>query len=667
MEIRTKLIAAMLVIILLPIICLLLFARVGYRSSNSENIISEINAGADLCANYINDTFKVLVSEAKNTTSISEVRSAVEASLDEDSDWQSLSDTAAAQTIISKTVSSNPAVTSAYLVNRKGIVVASTNTSLIGTEAFDFSTLDSNAMDYNGIGGLSVNSVTNNYSTTLVKRIFSSDNIKIGILYEIIDLSTISEYLSNASRSGNISDYLVDCDGHYFTTSGSISVKSMNQVKEFTNVKDELAPAMNYAGISTQNTVEFSYTYDYVDKNAYVVKISTCGWSLLRLTPQKYINGFVSDTEGSLFVFSIVVAIAASIVAVMFCIRFTEPVKEIIEVIRRKKRGEDNPKVLLEGKDEFTEIARELNELLGSVYENEQRYSTVVAMNDNIIFEVNLKTGLVYISDNFNRKFALRPRDDSIGMSFLYKLKVYKEDAERFNADVTSILQSGSTWEGEYRVLDIYGVFAWTKFKAQKYYDRNDMPSKILGVISDIDKQKKSTMELSKKASYDALTQLYNRQTFMSELRDEIKLSSARGSLDALFFVDLDDFKHFNDEYGHACGDEVLKFVADTIKEITFEKGFGGRMGGDEFLFCLTGLKLIGDAGDAAQELIDTLAEGFDSESSNLHLSIHCSVGISFFRENGNTPAELQEAADAAMYNIKKHGKSNFAFAGSAK
>ena len=184
-------------------------------------------------------------------------------------------------------------------------------------------------------------------------------------------------------------------------------------------------------------------------------------------------------------------------------------------------------------------------------------------------------------------------------------------------------------------------------------------------MLVDIDREKKSAITLIQKANYDQLTSLYNRATFLRTLDEEILLSYSRRSLDALMFIDLDDFKHFNDEYGHKCGDEVLVFVAETIKEITFDKGFGGRLGGDEFVMCLTNLKLIGDAGKAAGEIISILNEGFTSESTQLHLNIHCSIGIAFFRENGANSTELLEAADAAMYKIKKSGKSNYAFAGS--
>lgn len=182
-------------------------------------------------------------------------------------------------------------------------------------------------------------------------------------------------------------------------------------------------------------------------------------------------------------------------------------------------------------------------------------------------------------------------------------------------------------------------------------------------MIADIDREKKSTINLMQKANYDALTQLFNRASFLRSLDEEMRQSESRRSLDALMFIDLDDFKHFNDEYGHKCGDDVLKFVAESIKELTSDRGFGGRLGGDEFVMCLTNLKLIGDAGKVADDMIKTLNAGFKSESTGLQLNIHCSIGIAFFRENGSNPTELLESADTAMYKIKKSGKSNYAFA----
>jgi diguanylate cyclase (GGDEF)-like protein len=136
-------------------------------------------------------------------------------------------------------------------------------------------------------------------------------------------------------------------------------------------------------------------------------------------------------------------------------------------------------------------------------------------------------------------------------------------------------------------------------------------------------------------------------------------------TLDAVMFIDLDDFKGFNDNYSHACGDEVLKFVADTLKEISFERGFAGRFGGDEFVLCLTGLTVFGDSGKVAKDIIDILGKGFDfdHEGTMTHHEVRCSIGIAFLRESGKTVDEIMAAADVAMYDIKKKGKSNYAYA----
>ena len=107
----------------------------------------------------------------------------------------------------------------------------------------------------------------------------------------------------------------------------------------------------------------------------------------------------------------------------------------------------------------------------------------------------------------------------------------------------------------------------------------------------------------------------------------------------------------------------MLKYTADCLKEIVFDKGFVGRFGGDEFVVCLTNLQYFGDPGAISNEIIEALGKGFVSESTDKKLSIKCSIGIAFFNENGKNSEEVLNAADEAMYSIKKHGKSNFAYA----
>ncbi len=170
----------------------------------------------------------------------------------------------------------------------------------------------------------------------------------------------------------------------------------------------------------------------------------------------------------------------------------------------------------------------------------------------------------------------------------------------------------------------------------------------------------------------DSLTHLLNRESFINQLQEELEICAEdEKCLSALMFIDIDDFKMFNDNFSHACGDEVLKFVADTLSNMFIllptTRGvrgeFSGRFGSDEFVVCMTDMDSYGTIGKIAQEILDTLQEGFLSNYANTQLGVSCSIGIAFLRENGKTCEDVIAAADEAMYNIKKHGKSAFAFA----
>ena len=120
----------------------------------------------------------------------------------------------------------------------------------------------------------------------------------------------------------------------------------------------------------------------------------------------------------------------------------------------------------------------------------------------------------------------------------------------------------------------------------------------------------------------------------------------------------MDDFKNFNDQYSHATGDQVLKFVARTISDVTHGFGTAGRYGGDEFIVCVRNID-INEPTRVAQDILNTLRDGFTSDSGE-HLVVNTSIGISIVEDSSMTVDEIIGMADDAMYRIKKSGKSNF-------
>lgn len=388
-------------------------------------------------------------------------------------------------------------------------------------------------------------------------------------------------------------------------------------------------------------------------------------WKLVTIVGRNDISNELNITTGAFSVATTICVIIEILLIVLFVIYFSRPILNIVDVLTKKSRGDQKSRFETDSYDEYGQIGRAFNSMFDDVFESEQRYRTIVEMTNNIVFEINFSKQTVYVSNNFNKRFSFRPKSDDIQDSFFYKLKIHKDDRSRYFADLDHILNAETNFlQGEYRFQNIYGDFAWVLIRATKFFDRDDVPTKLIGVIVDIDREKKDEMRLLQRANFDALTQVYNRESFIKTLANEFELSSVRKYNSFIMFIDLDDFKHFNDDYGHACGDEVLKFTADTLKELVFEKGFAGRFGGDEFVVCVNVPDV--DAAQLAKELIKIMSGGFTSESTGKHLAVNCSIGIAYFNENGKNCEELFSAADEAMYGVKKHGKSNFGFASSS-
>ena len=550
------------------------------------------------------------------------------------------------------------------LINNSGIVVASTaNDSSFGKKLPNYKELLALAVKNGGVSSLSINSDNNKKSPvfTVSKVIYSETNEKVGIVYVMYDSQCLQKYINNIQTDKYTIASLMDAEGNVLEYPFK-TIAHYSNTKNYSAYTDQL----NYLFRTENNTnyIDTLVSDDSGKKSYYASPVGNTGWFLVASTEMA---GLSSQSSSSVSATSTMLCLALLIIVFFVTGSFVKPIRSILSTFSEKQKGNTSARFDESRKDEFSIINHSFNTMLDNISESEQRYRTIVEMTNNITFEINYKKNTVFVSKNFNKKFSFRAKDDSLKESFIYKVRVHKDDKDRYLNDMDRILGPKANFiQGEYRIKSIYGDFIWVMIKATKFFDRNEAPSKIIGVIVDIDREKKSEMHLLQRANYDNLTQLYNRESFLKAVTDRLSASLYKKSLDAVMFIDLDDFKYFNDEFGHACGDEVLKFVADTLKEITFERGFAGRFGGDEFVACVTDFALFGDAGKVAQEIIDILGNGFISESTNKRLYIKCSIGIAFLHESGKTTNEVIAAADEAMYNIKKHGKSSYAYAKSA-
>ncbi len=158
----------------------------------------------------------------------------------------------------------------------------------------------------------------------------------------------------------------------------------------------------------------------------------------------------------------------------------------------------------------------------------------------------------------------------------------------------------------------------------------------------------------------DVLTGLGNRLYLMDSVPCWLHDARASKQQVAVCFLDLDGFKQVNDTFGHKVGDQLLKKVAERLLECVPQQDGVVRLGGDEFVLVLRNVC----SRDGLSELLRELIASVNSPASieGRECSVGVSVGVSFFPEDGATLDELVQAADDAMYGVKRGGKNNFSF-----
>jgi len=176
------------------------------------------------------------------------------------------------------------------------------------------------------------------------------------------------------------------------------------------------------------------------------------------------------------------------------------------------------------------------------------------------------------------------------------------------------------------------------------------------GVARDITERKKAEETISFQAFHDLLTHLPNRALFKDRLNLAIQQGKRNDTLVGVMFCDLDRFKLINDTYGHAVGDELLRGVAQRVRNCLRAGDTLARQGGDEFTIILPELNQPGDADLIAAKIMAVLDEPFNIDGRSFRAT--ASIGVAIFPEDGDTPDLLIRNADVAMYQVKMRGKN---------
>ena len=216
------------------------------------------------------------------------------------------------------------------------------------------------------------------------------------------------------------------------------------------------------------------------------------------------------------------------------------------------------------------------------------------------------------------------------------------EDARERTAEITSdIIYQLIIW----MLIFIMAVIMF----ARVVVNVANKQSRRLSIVND---------ELNEMARHDHLTNLPNRLFLLEHLEMTLSHAKRHGANGALLYIDLDDFKPINDNYGHDVGDTYLQAISHASKKLLRGSDVLVRLGGDEFVVVFYEVLAEEDAIAVAEKLLRTLSSDYTID--DITVSASASIGICFFPEEDMTVDSLLSTADSVMYKAKQSGKNNY-------
>lgn len=184
--------------------------------------------------------------------------------------------------------------------------------------------------------------------------------------------------------------------------------------------------------------------------------------------------------------------------------------------------------------------------------------------------------------------------------------------------------------------------------------------SKLIIIISDIDKKKRQEISLLYQAERDGLTGLYNSSTTRAKIEEALSSPLSSNAKQIFILLDLDNYKLINDTFGHDYGNQVLIEVTNSIKNRFRSSDIIGRIGGDEFVIFLRNMNKNNNIDIMLKELCNIISKTYSKDGKEVHLS--ASIGVSTVPNDGNTFDELFKKSDIALYEVKHQNKNGYRY-----
>jgi PAS domain S-box-containing protein len=314
----------------------------------------------------------------------------------------------------------------------------------------------------------------------------------------------------------------------------------------------------------------------------------------------------------------------------------------------------------------------QLQRIRRELTERNQLFEIITENAADMIAVIDSSGNRLYNSSAYLKVLGYSPEELKLSSSVE---QIHPEDQQRVLEAADKARITGRGERLEYRMRHKDGTWRVLESVATAIQNEEGPTERLVIVNRDITERKRAEESLAHNALHDALTNLPNRTLFLDRVRHALALSQRHtGYKFAVLFIDLDEFKVFNDSLGHAAGDVLLVQISrrltisirgvDTIARSGPMQGTNtfaseeslARLGGDEFTILLEDIRDCGDAIRVAERIQERLSIPFVVEGQNIVTT--ASIGIAFCAASYANSEDLVRDAEIAMYRAKREGKA---------
>ena len=272
----------------------------------------------------------------------------------------------------------------------------------------------------------------------------------------------------------------------------------------------------------------------------------------------------------------------------------------------------------------------------------------------------DIKTDKTFLSPELKKSLGYQDHELSNNMETYQQLMV-QEDRVNLQHKTDKYLSdhNDKPMIQEIRFHHKNGSLVYMLARRKGILDKQGKVIRMIGTLTVITSLKEQQIALETLAYGDFLTQASNKPAFLDMVHRALARCKRKNAFCAVLYIDIDDFKRINDEFGHHFGDLVLCELAKRLINISRSIDFPARLGGDEFGVLLEDISDANQALEIAKRYLQTCSSPFNINDIKINLSV--SIGIALYPEHGDSDEKILKQADAAMYYAKKHGKNQIA------